>query len=58
MSQGAVKKYMVVQPGKAPREFDKGEDAIRHLVEHKGFAKLFAPDGNLIMTKGHPPADA
>jgi prophage tail gpP-like protein len=53
-----MQKYMVVQPGKGVREFDRAEDAVKHLVEHVGFAKLYAPDGNLIMTKGTPPTDA
>lgn len=58
MSQNIMQKYMVVQPGKGVREFDRAEDAVKHLVEHVGFAKLYAPDGNLIMTKGTPPTDA
>ena len=58
VSQPHVKKYMVMQPGKAMREFERSEEAVRHLIEHHGFAKLYAPDGNLLMTKGFPPADA
>ncbi len=58
MPQDSLKKYTVIQPGKTVREFEKGEDAVKHLVEHHGWAKLYAPDGNLLMTKGTPPADA
>lgn len=58
MSQEELKKYTVIQPGKAIREFEKGEDAVKHLVEHQGYARLYAPDGNLLMTKGIPPPDA
>jgi hypothetical protein len=50
-------RYTVVQPGKAVRQFDTGEAAIKYLVDHPGHAKLYAPDGNLLMTKGMPPAD-
>jgi hypothetical protein len=53
-----LQKYTVIQPGKAAREFDKGEDAVKHLVEHPGYAQLFAPDGNLLMTKGDPHENA
>ncbi len=52
------KKYTVIQNGKAAREFETGKDAVEHMVENPGYAKLFAPDGNLLMTKGFPPADA
>ena len=44
--------YTVVYPGKAPREFAQGSDAIKYLTEHPGYAKLFGPDGSLLMTKG------
>ncbi len=56
MSQDGEKKFLVVQQDRATREFEKGQDAVKHLVEHPGHARLYAPDGNLIMTKGdHPP---
>lgn len=54
----AKKKYLVVQDGKATREFDTGKDAVEHMVDNPGYAKLYSPDGNLLMTKGFPPADA
>jgi hypothetical protein len=51
------KKFTVVQIGKPKVEFDRGEDAIRHMVKNHGFARLYGPDGSLLMTKGFPPGD-
>lgn len=50
-------KYTVVQPGKAVHQFESGEDAVRHLLDHPGFAQLFGPDGILLMTKGRHDQD-
>ena len=57
MQTQELQRYTVVQPGKAVRQFDTGEAAIRWLVNHPGHAKLYAPDGNLLMTKGIPATD-
>lgn len=45
-------KFTVVRPGTSVHEFDDGKAAVEHLVEHKGHARLYAPDGSLLMTKG------
>jgi hypothetical protein len=49
------KKYLVVRPGRTPAEFDDSKQAIEHLVAHPGYAKVYAPDGSLLFTKGTPP---
>jgi hypothetical protein len=52
-----MQKYMVVYPGQAIREFERGEDAVEYLRDHPGYAKLYAPNGYLLMTKGAPPLE-
>jgi hypothetical protein len=49
--------YIVTQPGKAPRRFDSGEEAIRFLRGTTGYVQLFGPDGGLLLTQGIPPAN-
>lgn len=46
-------KYIVRQPGKQDQEFASTRDAVEHLVNHPGYAKLFA-DNELVMVKGFP----
>ncbi len=55
--QKYMQKYMVVYPGQAIREFERGEDAVEYLRDHPGYAKLYAPNGYLLMTKGAPPLE-
>ena len=45
-------KFTVVRPGKTVYEFDDSKSACQHLVDMPGYAKLYAPDGRLLMTKG------
>ncbi len=50
-------KYVVEQQGRALRKFHTGAEAIAYMVANAGYAKLYAPDGMLLMTKGTPPSN-
>ncbi len=50
-------KYVVEASGKALREFPTGAEAVAYLVSNPGHAKLYGPDGKLLMTKGTPPSN-
>ena len=45
-------RYQITRPGKAARAFDASSDAVEFLVDNPGPAKLYGPDGSLLMTKG------
>jgi hypothetical protein len=49
-------KYAVVHPGHGIREFETSEEAVKYLVSHPGYKRLYGPDGNLIMTIGKSPS--
>lgn len=48
-------KFIVMQPGRAAHECDNSKEAVEQLVKATGYAKVYAPNGRLLLTKGTPP---
>jgi hypothetical protein len=48
-------KFLVMQPGRAVHECNDSKEAIEQLVKATGYAKIYAPNGRLLFTKGTPP---
>lgn len=47
-------KYIVMQPGMAVHECANSKEAVEQLVKATGYAKVYAPNGRLLLTKGSP----
>lgn len=49
--------YVVSLPGRADQKFTDAQQAIAYLVSTNGGARMFGPDGQIIVTRGQPPRD-
>jgi hypothetical protein len=50
--------YLVRQPGEADRTFDDPEKMLRYFLSTKGKARVFSPDGAVLVTRGFLPPEA
>lgn len=50
--------YIVRLPGEADRVFPDLQEAIRFFVGTTGAARVFSPDGGVLVTRGFLPPEA